>query len=245
MFCGAAGLTREHVWPQWLIRELRERPIRVWRGRGNEWIARDLAMTARFVCAHCNNGWMSRLEAAVRPILLPLFVATTDQRIDAAGQSMLARWAVKTAMVFEYVVRRREPYYSADERRIFAAPPHEPPAETIVRIASYGGQLRAAASPGVRHLVTMGGEEGRGQGGEISINTLIVRPVVLQVESSRYAGSTGNQMLLLPTPLESRSEWIYPRQHAAVDWPPGRPLTDTELNVFSRNVSPVITRGEE
>jgi hypothetical protein len=52
------------------------------------------------VCTICNNGWMSRLEAEVKPILIPLI--DDPRRMEALGlhqRTTIARWAVKTVAV--------------------------------------------------------------------------------------------------------------------------------------------------
>src|SRR5438128_6897657 len=54
-------------------------------------------MLAGHVCRPCNNGWMSRLETAGRPLILDL--AEGRRKIFSLGDSearLLARWTVKT-----------------------------------------------------------------------------------------------------------------------------------------------------
>lgn len=56
----------------------------------------------RLVCGSCNNGWMSRLEDAVEPFLLP---AVQGRAItwDAEQQSLLLNWLAKTVIVMEFM----------------------------------------------------------------------------------------------------------------------------------------------
>jgi hypothetical protein len=56
--------------------------------------------TTRKVCQVCNNGWMSRLESAVRATMGSL-VNDLSLWLDEEQQRLLARWATKTAMVIE------------------------------------------------------------------------------------------------------------------------------------------------
>lgn len=55
------------------------------------------------VCRTCNNGWMSALEGAVMPLLIPLLTNPTGtaaiQELSASQPEILALWAVKTALV--------------------------------------------------------------------------------------------------------------------------------------------------
>ena len=55
----------------------------------------------RVVCATCNNGWMSRLETAVKPIILPLIQGHACT-LDQEAQALLARWITVKAIVTEY-----------------------------------------------------------------------------------------------------------------------------------------------
>lgn len=63
-----------------------------------------LHQVTRTVCAVCNNGWMSGLETAAKPILKALFAARRQNETMtlAAGEAaVLARWAVKTSWTSE------------------------------------------------------------------------------------------------------------------------------------------------
>ncbi|MDG9674819.1 hypothetical protein [Micromonospora sp. DH14] len=63
-----------------------------------------LHQVTRAVCAVCNNGWMSRLEAAAKPILMNLFDArrtNTSTMLSTDEATVLARWAVKTSWTSE------------------------------------------------------------------------------------------------------------------------------------------------
>lgn len=78
-FCGHAGpLTTEHVFAQWLRREL-----------GTSQRARVSAQ----VCAECNTGWMSALETSFRSA----FSRRRDGTLQPPDRTTIARWATKTA----------------------------------------------------------------------------------------------------------------------------------------------------
>ncbi len=59
-------------------------------------------LPVKWLCATCNNGWMSMLENEAKPILESILDEKLKD-IDAASQSTLACWAVKTAMVLECI----------------------------------------------------------------------------------------------------------------------------------------------
>jgi hypothetical protein len=57
----------------------------------------------RDVCRHCNGGWLSALEKAVKPILAPL--ASGDKALAVLKESeerLLVRWAAKTALLLHW-----------------------------------------------------------------------------------------------------------------------------------------------
>lgn len=108
IFCSAStDLTREHLLPDWLQDVLPNEDLVVhYRvlGRGNgdrvEWTARPFRQRVRFVCRSCNNGWMSRLEAAVKPAMIPMLNHRACV-VDRRTQALLATWALKTCLVFQ------------------------------------------------------------------------------------------------------------------------------------------------
>ncbi|NYH51368.1 hypothetical protein HNR06_000957 [Nocardiopsis arvandica] len=122
VFChGEGGMSREHVLPAWMSREfteiagssarflsLEQHADPVDRGaytirhpylrlRDNQ---RPFSRRAKVVCKSCNNGWMSRLEAKVRPTLAKV-VRGSCIALGTEGQTALAAWLLKT-MLMEY-----------------------------------------------------------------------------------------------------------------------------------------------
>jgi hypothetical protein len=109
IFCGGTPLTLEHLWPDWLRRELG--PV----GRSAHHLEQDengvetrdvtfetppFNQQVRAVCATCNGGWMSELEAAAKPILLPL-IEGRGGNLDRREQQVVATWALLKACVFD------------------------------------------------------------------------------------------------------------------------------------------------
>lgn len=94
----------EHIFPQWLLdhygaRDEQVQPVR-YSARGQLASARKPFPLANLVCGEicrdCNNGWMSRLEARVKP----LFLGDTTRGVISTDQAAtLAWWFIKTAIV--------------------------------------------------------------------------------------------------------------------------------------------------
>jgi hypothetical protein len=115
IFCGESGKkTKEQYWPQWLGRmDYREGDAQV------HWLSNQidadagpvfgesrrpistLKNTLSRVCASCNNGWMSRLQEAAKPLLVELFQGRWP-KMTRRDCSVLARWATMFAMVVEF-----------------------------------------------------------------------------------------------------------------------------------------------
>jgi hypothetical protein len=60
-------------------------------------------VSIRKVCARCNNGWLSRLEAESINILHPLISSLKMQMLSLTAQRQIALWATKTAMMMDNV----------------------------------------------------------------------------------------------------------------------------------------------
>lgn len=58
-------------------------------------------MTVRRVCSDCNNGWMSDLEVAAKPLVLP-WIDGSRTRLVYDQQQAIATWGIKTAMMIQY-----------------------------------------------------------------------------------------------------------------------------------------------
>ena len=115
VFCRGAGLTREHVVPDWLTAILPEQAE--WRGHDRAVVVpsadgqsrtvhlphrevreRFNAMTVKAVCRACNSGWMSELENQAKPAITAM-VRGDPRRLGVRDTAAVARWAIKTAIV--------------------------------------------------------------------------------------------------------------------------------------------------
>lgn len=106
-------MTNEPVLGRWLAGiGLIDEPVRHRAGRLNR-LPRDLGVqrpftqTVRDVCAACNNGWMSQLEAVAQRVLQPLIMGEPGS-IELADQGATAAWTQKTALVAMLVSSREE-----------------------------------------------------------------------------------------------------------------------------------------
>ena len=119
IFCKEWGVSKEHVFPDWLQQLLPKGPndthqhgtviwaldtngipIRVPTIRRRQ--GQASSKKVRTVCENCNNGWLSALEERTKPLLRRM-VCGKPHRLNDLDQRMLATWVAKTAMVAEGV----------------------------------------------------------------------------------------------------------------------------------------------
>jgi hypothetical protein len=127
VFCGGFPLTVEHVFPQWLRQFAApqafiqrkgsyQAPFRQTVVRKNSqgtYVKVDEARGTRTpnvhevkvksVCAACNNGWMSRLETSVKPILRKMAKKTPPMPhlVSPEGKLYLAAWVYKCLLMYD------------------------------------------------------------------------------------------------------------------------------------------------
>jgi hypothetical protein len=147
------GLTREHVFGDWLTRiGLDLGPVAQGAGPLNR-LLRDMGVNAPFrqtvrdVCDRCNGGWMSRLEGAAKRVLTP-FILGQSGSMEPTDQGAVAAWVQKTALVAMLVSSEKDrnsgyglpstEYREMFERRDSV----EPLPATDVWIGRYRGQGR-------------------------------------------------------------------------------------------------------
>jgi hypothetical protein len=109
LWCRQPDLTREHVFPQWLRKEVTVPPGGEVIGRNRirqlqrTWDGKIFDLVSKSVCATCNNGWMSELEQRARSVLTTLLHSDSTV-LDDDAQLAIAEWAFKTACIFDQVM---------------------------------------------------------------------------------------------------------------------------------------------
>ena len=58
-------------------------------------------MTAKVICQPCNNNWLSRIDNAAAQVLRPLVRGEREVALDSAGQTAVASWIYKCALIFD------------------------------------------------------------------------------------------------------------------------------------------------
>jgi hypothetical protein len=252
-FCARrdSPLHKEDVLAKWFAAELpggRTTSLIVRSGRRNQPPTRThgarghFALVHRQACQRCNNGWMSALEGAVKPILTPMIrgeVAT----LDVPAQRVIATWLVKTAMNYELVQQRTVNYFTADERRTMAHTQTTPDISAVFLARYLGTHHATHADTPLTFYVTDGpGHESSGQQAAERASglrhegytfTVAVRELCLQLLMVRPHRDRGANFR-----VQVRGEWsaasieIWPGRNAAVSWPPENVLDDQGRAAF-------------
>src|SRR2546428_2169378 len=104
----SASRAKEHVVPDWLLRHLKvssetvEATIAATADENVVSVRRHIldAMKEGRVCEECNCGWMSDLEQAAKPVLVPVIDGQRSVlTLSASERLLVARWAAKTAFM--------------------------------------------------------------------------------------------------------------------------------------------------
>lgn len=105
VFCGkmVRRLSKEHIWSDWMQHYLPAgipgQSERWSTAAGRErWEQPFLEAQVRAPCRPCNQGWMSDIEKAAKPLVGPM-IRGTRMLLDASAQQKVATWAVLKAMV--------------------------------------------------------------------------------------------------------------------------------------------------
>lgn len=158
IFCGGTPLTNEHVFPRWAHRLVTgsdpkghavipdsyafseigpaldlNGEIEVIDNKPGRLVVNAPHLQTKSVCAPCNNGWMSGLEAEAKPLISRLM---QGQQVKASKEeaSTLVRWAQKTCATLHQCGSADLTFISADVLRALKAG-DPPPGQWHIRLA--------------------------------------------------------------------------------------------------------------
>lgn len=241
IFCGATPLTREHVFPRWMGETLSRDPRRLqspykferWNLDGDEppsnrseWVSKSpLDFVAKCVCKTCNSGWMSDIETAAKPIVVPMIEGHSVE-LDATSQSILGAWACMKTVLSGYAYR---PPVTVPEDWLehICEDRRPPPHGWVVLATRYVGRRPALFA---RHrLELFNRENDKPQpDNEGIMMSLVVGYLALKAIGVRRKGVSNSG-----TPFVQ----VWPTSPLTLLWPPRAQISDEMLEDF---LSPVI-----
>lgn len=196
-----------------------QEPDQQWGAKGK------LGLLTNEPCQNCNNGWMSRLEERVKPVLLPMIdggsiTVRTDQQVS------IARWTVKTAMNYEFFRRRNPRYFMTRERRAMAATQETPHQGILLFLARYrsavtiadGFRNEEAAWTSDYDLPLNVMHEGRLHSFNAYVFTLAVGDLAIQMFCHRW--TRGPLNFTIAGAWDDAASRIWPGVLRNVKWPP-------------------------
>lgn len=110
VFCDGGDVTEEHLIADWAHRAFAK--SRKPNGLMSAAIAQggrlmkthdDPVGTAKVVCRDCNNRWLSEVDNRASRVLKPLVRGEREVELDRAGQTAVAAWIYKCALIFDVV----------------------------------------------------------------------------------------------------------------------------------------------
>lgn len=253
VFCGREPVTAEDVFPLWLGDYLGREPVyRVSAGMagGQRPGFRGLSMTARVkrVCRDCNSGWMSRLEDEASALIKPLLNETLVIPLTGGpggSLTLLARWAMKTALMIQYVhgapaiPRAVYEYFYATR-----VPPPSPQCQMFLARHTKHGISDGATSIGWSVKGPPSSMGALAYEGEMYGVTFWIANVVLQIIGYvPIVPAAATFTLNYPSPYWGSVEQFWPAV-AGITWPLSRPvLDDAGLIAFSRALREMVPSG--
>lgn len=149
IFCGQSNsglqaLSREHVFARALVTRLKKDvgllQMARFRVRELRFVEERRVpasdFTLRSVCRACNNGWMSDLDATATHLLTHPDVSRGTLCLNADEASILAAWAMKTALVLGFATRFAHLFNDDDARELYAT--RRPPGYVYVDATTFG-----------------------------------------------------------------------------------------------------------
>lgn len=254
IFCGNHGLTREHVWANWLRAYIprektqhRTRSLLVFPARFEESIERRTgdphSRRIRRVCGRCNNGWMGKLQEKTKPFLVPMLKGNSAS-FYRNGQTTLAAWVAMFVMVAEFLDPDKTAI-SARERAWFMNN-QRAPSHWRVWIGRYAQST--SVNRWFHHVVTFAEHESEvatddsvPPGNTQTSTILLGEHLVIHVMSSPIARRIVKRWPHLPHIAPMMRE-IWPVKNRIITWPPPGILSGDDVEVMADHFFTTVDR---
>lgn len=241
-------MTHEHLFADWLKqyipRELTEHRARTaFVGLHRDEISTKRhtgdphSQRLRCVCRECNNGWMSELQQAAKPCLVPMLEGKPIA-LHRRAQTVLAAWIAMTVMVAEH--RNLELVAVPQSDRTYLLENLRPPSHWRIWIgrhkridaAMFTHNVLSFANPGEKIQISA-----RPTDREPNTQTTTIclgKYLIIHVMSSVPAWNIVRRWKL-PAPRDGASAvlQIWPIRPGPVKWPPAVSLTDIAIDLLA------------
>lgn len=225
--CGRKADSKEHGWSDWASGVI---PFEGISGMvDGQPYENPLQKNLRIkcVCKQCNETWMKAMEDFA---VLTVGVMMLDKplTLNIPQQQVLARWAVKHAMVFEFTSRLISPFYTDHDRLVFRTEGTIPSrtavwiarAVNVERFYARGNKLTLTAHNDLTY--------------QFSPFTFAYGHFVVQVASIRP--DEENDFVVVPDGNEAlwgrRKTLIWPTGRTTIRWPPADTVPVGQIDSF-------------
>jgi hypothetical protein len=240
IFCGGLGVTKEHLFSNWLRQLFPRTPSDTHTFGRRDWATQtgfeqvinqghSGSRRVRKVCKHCNTGWISRIDDDARHAITPL-IQGASTLVSQAMQRDIAAWFTKIAMVGDAIHPTRSVVQSA--HRTWMMNRRIPPPHWEVWIGSYDGtiwrELGIWQHSGQLTLPVL--REGQRLSGYVIATSLGLRSVLgTSIDRIGYGlGSAASVMVR-----------IWPTGHA-LSWPLDRAISDDEATTIANILTTMV-----
>jgi hypothetical protein len=258
IFCGGGGMSKEHLFPNWLRVKFPRDGRQKLTQAGADWGSHEDkraspvitlgrqrqghlgSMKFRVVCQKCNNRWMSQLESRAQRTILDLIDGRAFELTEDA-QSTLAVWAVMKTMIME--AGRKSPIPISQEERAKLKETLLPPGRWCVFASCYRGR---AWHPLDEHCHWLGGYSDLATLEYITNQTFVMGHAHLLV--MRLTGHVNYEFWRSQDNIPGLPR-LWPLLGRPIQWPPAYILGDSQIGMlasihakgrqFPRRYSPV------
>lgn len=238
IFCGHDRPdSQEHVFPEWMAEEFSDLGVIDYSatyenaGQGHApiertWAGKAFTHTVGGICQGCNNGWMSQLEAAAKPVLLgPMKDERTSWSLEQ--QWIAATWALKTVLVAGLATPDMDGDVVPPEfYRAFGENQEQGP-ERVVWVGRYDGAGRFPTGLHMAGAYLTPADAGPPPPGSAPSNafhaTLLAGSLAFRVVGHALPGAD------IGEPRPARSWTRIEPSGGPVRWPPPETMTEAEL----------------
>jgi hypothetical protein len=215
LFCKNAANSKEDLVPRWILARVNvQQQFRRQIGLTVLKWTDNLDIKIKSVCKSCNEGWMSALEVANKPIIGPL-INDLSLPLNSSEQRLITIWAAKTSMILDSAKKQGRFYEKSEceELRLTSTIP----IGTTVWIGRYFGR---SLHTGSRNFVIQnrGGDVGKG-----FTVTFLLAHLVIQVLTIRIFSEYEDRRVRVdpyPANWDKALFRMWPSQRSSVQWPP-------------------------
>ena len=216
MFCDSPAGSVEHLWSEWLRKQLTDRIETTAANDARlDRLRCELDRTVDRICATCMQCWLHELDDEAVGILSPMVTGDRTE-ISPRQQAVLVRWATKTAMLVECLCDDAE-VPSAAREYLRRGGVHE---GTQVLFGHYEGEARILTHD--RDLFLDGVHEQA-----VAQWTFVIGKVFVQV----FADPSRDRPPEPAAPLTGSLVALVPVHNETIEWPPPSSIDDTNYDL--------------